>query len=102
MGEEDAMNTRRFTRPTLADLWRDLLATLEGPGAEDAAALARSLAISGLVGRPAAAMGVRVRRSGEVVTIESDGPSVGLRKSGNRPDGVGRTPRRRSKVPVVC
>ena len=76
MGEEDTMKTRRITRPTLADLWRHLLATLEGLGAEDVPALARSLAVSGLVGRPAVALGVRVERSGEVFTITSPEPSM--------------------------
>ena len=80
------MTTRRITRPTLADLWRHLLATLECLGADDAPAMARSLAVSGLVGRPATAMGVRVRRSGEVVTITSNRPSAstGLRATAMR------------------
>jgi hypothetical protein len=54
------MHTRRITRPTLAELWRQLLATLEGLGVEDAPAVARSLAVSGLVSRAAGARGVRV------------------------------------------
>src|SRR3954447_8844177 len=100
MGEEDAMTTRKITRPTLADLWRHLLATLECLGAEDAPAMARSLAVSGLVGRPASAMGVRIRRSGEVVTITTDGPSASARTSSNRHEDGGRASRRRSKVPM--
>src|SRR3954471_4269675 len=82
-GRGGHMKTRRITRPTLADLWRHLLATLECLGAEDAPAMARSLAVSGLVGRPASAMGVRIRRSGEVVTITSVGPSASVRTSSN-------------------
>jgi hypothetical protein len=102
MGEEDTMKTRRITRPTLADLWRHLLATLECLGAEDAPALARSLAVSGLVGRPAVAHGVRVERSGEVVTIASTEPSEIPIMSGHR-HGVGsRTARRRVRVPAGC
>ena len=96
------MKTRRITRPTLADLWRHLLATLECLGAEDAPALARSLAVSGFVGRPAGAMGVRVERSGEVVFITSTGPSMGGRKTGNRHGVRGWTARRRSRVPAGC
>jgi hypothetical protein len=102
MGEEDTMKTRRITRPTLAVLWRHLLATLEGLGAEDAPALARSLAVSGLVGRPSGAMGVRVVRSGEVVTITSTESSMEGRTTGNRHGVRGRTARRRSRVPAGC
>jgi hypothetical protein len=57
------------TRPTLDELWRLLLTTLEGLGAGDAPALARSLAIAGLTGRPAESEGVRVERHGEVVLV---------------------------------
>jgi hypothetical protein len=96
------MKTRRITRPTLADLWRLLLATLEQIGAEDAPALARSLAVSGLVGRPAVALGVRVERSGEVFTITSPEPLV-IRTSSTIRHGIrGRTARRRTRVPAGC
>jgi hypothetical protein len=58
-----------LTRPTLDELWRVLLATLEGLGTGDAPALARSLAIAALTGRLAEVGGVRVERRGEVVLI---------------------------------
>ncbi len=96
------MQTRRITRPTMADLWRHLLATLEGLGVEDAPALARSLAVSGLTGRPAEAMGVRVRRSGEVVIITSTGTSLSARTSVSRENDRGRPSRRRLQNPVEC
>ena len=96
------MKTRRITRPTLADLWRHLLATLECLGAEDAPAMARSLAVSGLVGRPAGALGVRVERSGEVVTITSSGASFNARMSGGHHGVRVRTDHRRSKIPAGC
>jgi hypothetical protein len=102
MGEEDTMKTRRITRPTLADLWRHLLATLEGLGAEDAPTLARSLAVSGLVGRHAMALGIRVERSGEVFTITSPEPLMIRTSSGNRHGVRGRTARRRTRVPAGC
>jgi hypothetical protein len=69
MGEEDTMRTRVITRPTLANLWRQILAILESLGASDAPAVARSLAISGLMGRPASTSGVGVKREGDVYTI---------------------------------
>jgi hypothetical protein len=102
MGEEGTMKTRRITRPTLADLWRHLLATLECLGVEDAPDMARSLAVSGLVGRQAEAKGVRVERSGEVVTISSTGPSMNGRTPANRHGVRERAARRRSKVPAGC
>ena len=96
------MNTRRITRPTLADLWRHLMETLEGLGVEDAPALARSLAVSGLVGQPAVAMGVRVERSGEVYTITSPEPSQIRIMPGRRLGVRGRRSRRRARVPAGC
>jgi hypothetical protein len=75
MGEEDTMRTRVITRPTLANLWRQILAILESLGASDAPSLARSLAISGLMGRPDSTFGVHVERRGEVYTITSPEPS---------------------------
>ena len=70
------METRR-TRPTLDELWRLLLMTLEGVGAGDAPALARSLAVAGLTGRPAESKGVRVERHGEemLVTVTATDPA---------------------------
>jgi hypothetical protein len=59
----------RLTRPKLEQLWRVLLTTLEGLGTGDAPALARSLAIAALTGRPAEANGVRVERRGEDVLV---------------------------------
>jgi hypothetical protein len=59
----------RLTRPKLEQLWRVLLTTLEGLGTGDAPALARSLAIAALTGRPAEAKGVRVERRGEEVLV---------------------------------
>ena len=101
MGEEDTMRTRRITRPTLANLWRQILATLEGLGASDAPALARSLAVSGLMGRPASALGVRVDRQGELYTITSPepdpDPSTRCQRDGFR---VRCSARRRVRVPA--
>jgi hypothetical protein len=68
------MRTRRITRPTLANLWRQLLAILEGLGASDAPALARSMAVSGLMGRSASTLGVRLDRQGDVYTITTPEP----------------------------
>jgi len=76
-----ALETRR-TRPTLDELWRLLLATLEGVGARDAPALARSLAVAGLTGRPAESRGVRVERHGEVVLVTVLDPAPDLDPSG--------------------
>ncbi len=96
------MHTRRIMRPTLADLWRHLQATLEGLGIEDAPALARALAVSGLTGRPAMALGVRVKRSGDVFTITSP-KTLMIRTSSPIRHGVwGRTARRRTRVPAGC
>jgi hypothetical protein len=75
------LETRR-TRPTLDELWRLLLATLEGLGAGDAPALARSLAVAGLTGRPAESKGVRVERHGEVVLVTVLDPTPDLDPSG--------------------
>jgi hypothetical protein len=84
----------RFTRPTLDELWRVLLATLEGLGVVAAPSLARSLAIAGLTGRPAEAMGVRVERRGEEVLVS--GPDLAM--ASIRPVGpqgeTGRVPSR--------
>jgi hypothetical protein len=96
------MKTRRITRPTLAELWRHLQATLEGLGVEDAPALARSLAISGLVGQSSGAMGVRVERSGEVFTITSPDPSPTRRTPRIVPFVRGRKARRRARVLTGC
>lgn len=63
----------RITRPTLADLWRVLLADLErlGTGPAVAPGLARSLAVAGWTGRPAEllVLGVRVEWHGEDVIV---------------------------------
>jgi hypothetical protein len=75
----------RITRPTLAELWRVLLALLEGPGSDDAPSLARSLAIAGLIGRPAAARGVRVERRGEEIVISTFDPAPAPTPSPSRP-----------------
>jgi hypothetical protein len=96
------MKTRRITRPTLAELWRHLQATLEGLGVEDAPALARSPAISGLLGRSSGAMGVRVERSGEVFTITSLDPSPIRRIPRIVPCVRGRMARRRARVLTGC
>jgi hypothetical protein len=71
---EEATMTTYLTRPTLAELWRVLLTLLESLGAEDAPGLARSLAVAGLIGRPAQALGVRVKRLGRGFLITSRGP----------------------------
>ena len=64
-----------ITRPTLADLWRAALARLESQGAADAPALARSLAVAALMGRPAEASGVRVERDGDAVLMVDPAPA---------------------------
>jgi hypothetical protein len=64
----------RITHPTLAELWRVLLATLEDRGAEGAPALARKLAVSALTGRPAEAKGLRVERRGDALVVTDLGP----------------------------
>ena len=61
--------TTRITRPTLAELWRVVLARLEREGIEDAPALARSMAVAALTGRVAEARGLRVKRRGADVAI---------------------------------
>jgi len=66
--------TTLIKHPTLAELWRILLARLESVGAQDAPALARSLAISALIGRPAEALGVRIKRRGQEILITSPVP----------------------------
>jgi hypothetical protein len=64
----------RLTRPTLAELWRVLLAELERLGVADAPAVARTLAVSALTGRPAGTLGVRVVRHDEDALL--NGPGV--------------------------
>ena len=96
------MRTGKLKRPTLADLWRHLLEILEGLGAENAPALARSLAISGLMGQPAVAFAVRVERSGEVFTITSPRPSATRRTPEGRPGVRGTAVRLRRRLPVGC
>jgi hypothetical protein len=76
---------------------------MEGLRVEDAPALARSLAVSGLTGRPADAMGVRVRRSGGVVTIASPEPSTQIRiMPDHRHGDRGRMSRLRARVRAGC
>lgn len=65
------MMRTRITRPSLAGLWRVLLALLENVGAENASELARSLAVAGFTGRTAEASGVRIERRGHDVHIHS-------------------------------
>jgi hypothetical protein len=65
----------RITRPTLAELWRVLLASLEGRGVEDAPGIARALAIAAFTGRPAEARGVRVEARGEEVHVIAAEPA---------------------------
>jgi hypothetical protein len=83
----------RLTRPTLDQLWRVLLATLEDLGSGDAPAQARSLAIAGLTGRPAQSKGVQVERRGEEVLVTVTDPSP-IRPAGPQ-GGPGRAPSRR-------
>jgi hypothetical protein len=85
----------RITRPTLPELWRVLLAFMEALGAEDAPALARSLAVAGLTGRPAEAMGVRVEPRGQDVLIVARERSHGRRTSDVRHVVAGRARARR-------
>jgi hypothetical protein len=62
----------RIKCPSLAELWRILLARLEDlVGTAEAPALARSLAIAAWTGLPAHARGVSIERSGEDVVVTS-------------------------------
>lgn len=64
-----------MNHPSLADLWRVLLSSLERvAGPRDAPILARSLAIAGLIGRPARAFGVAVERRGDDVVVTTPEP----------------------------
>jgi hypothetical protein len=86
----------RLTRPKLEQLWRVLLTTLEGLGTGDAPALARSLAIAALTGRPAEAKGVRVERRGEeVLVIHRPEPVLAPIRPAGQQDELGRVPSRR-------
>ncbi len=68
--------SNRITRPTLAELWRILVACLENVvGAKEAPLVARSLAIAALQGRSARAFGVGVERRGEDVLVTCPGRS---------------------------
>jgi hypothetical protein len=84
----------RITRPTLSELWRVLLTTLEDLGAEEASVLARSLAIAVLTGRPAGASGVRVERQGADMIVTAPDRSRTPSRPGAR---HGARPRRRRR-----
>jgi hypothetical protein len=68
------MMRTRIIRPTLAELWRVLLAPLEAVARDaDPPSLARSMAVAGLIGRPALAFGVGIERRGtDFVLITPD------------------------------
>ena len=83
----------RLTRPTLDQLWRVLLATLEDLGSGDAPCLARSLAIAGLTGRPAESKGVQVERRGEEVLVTFRDPAPPPIHPAGPQGGPGRLPR---------
>jgi hypothetical protein len=75
----------RYTRPTLADLWRVLLADLEALGADHAPETARFLAVTALTGRTAEAFGVRIEGSGgHVVITVPEAPMSPVREGGAR------------------
>jgi hypothetical protein len=92
----------RLMRPKLDELWRVLLATLEGMGTGDAPALARSLAIAALTGRPAEAKGVRVERRGEdVLVIGRPEPVTAPIRPAGQQEELGRVQSRRRGQALV-
>ncbi len=91
-----------INRPTLAELWRVLSTILECLEVEDAAAVARGLAVSVLIGHTTEAHEVRVERRGEVVLVFAALPTevAGVPGAG-RPDREGREARNRRRTLVA-
>ena len=86
----------RITRPTLAELWRVLATCLEKVAeANEAPALARSLAIAGLLGRPARALGVGVEKRGDDYVVTCPGQPHPFRATRARESAVAICPHHR-------